>query len=290
MMFADRMLSLCQSKNSRLVVGLDPHWDLIPASFKAGFTDGQVANLISGYLNNVIDVTHDHAVAYKPQIAFFEQFGLSGLTALLDVLDHLHHLQCPVIMDAKRNDIGSTAAAYARTFFGDDLLPPAFPSDALTVNGYLGSDGIKPFLKQPERGIFVLVKTSNPSSGELQDQALAAGNTVAEGMADLLEQWNGDQLGEFGYGNVGAVVGATYPEHMRTLRQRMPHSLFLVPGYGAQGGSAEAVRAAFDGNGLGALINSSRGILFPPSFETSGFEAVREAAVEAKTDINRILA
>lgn len=289
MMFADRILSLCQSKNSRLVVGLDPHWDLIPESFKCGFNETQTAALLSGYMNNVIDVTHDHAVAYKPQIAFFEQFGLAGLTALKEVLDHLHHLQCPVIMDAKRNDIGSTAAAYARTFFGDKQLPAAFPSDALTVNGYLGADGIKPFLQKNENGIFVLVKTSNPSSGDLQDAAFADGTTVAERMADLLETWTGDQVGSFGYGNVGAVVGATYPKHMIALRRRMPRCLFLVPGYGAQGGSADAVKAAFDARGLGALINSSRGILFPGDFEAKGFEAVREAAVEAKTDINRIL-
>lgn len=290
MHFADRLIQRCHERNSRLVVGLDPHWDRIPASFKRGFAPDDYCGVISGFLTHVIDVTHEHAVAFKPQIAFFEQFGLAGMEALDKVLAHLRVRHCLVLMDGKRNDIGSTAAAYARAFFGQGDQPAGFPSDALTVNAYLGSDGIKPFLQSPNHGIFVLVKTSNPSSGEFQDMKFGSGASLSQTMAAAVRQWNEPTIGESGYGNVGAVIGATYPEHMAALRREMPCSLILVPGYGAQGGSAQAVKAAFNEDGLGALINSSRGILFPAEFEKTGFEAIREAACDAREDINRIVA
>ena len=240
-------------------------------------------------MTGVIDATMDQAVAYKPQIAFFEQFGLPGMEAFARILFELHAREAIVLTDGKRNDIGSTAAAYATAYFGSEKLPPAFPSHGLTVNGYLGGDGIKPFLANGEHGIFVLVKTSNPSSGELQDQKLASGTSVAEAMADMVFGWNEATLGESGYGNVGAVVGATYPEHMAALRKRMPRSLILVPGYGAQGGDEAAVRAAFNDDGLGALINSSRGIIFAPRAADRGFAAVGEAARTAREHINSLI-
>lgn len=284
MHFADRIIETCKTKESRLCVGLDPHWDRIPDSFKTG--EDIEATLVT-FFTGVIEATLTHAVCYKPQIAFFEQFGLAGLTAFKRLLEILHQAEAIVVTDAKRNDIGSTAAAYARAYFGDTA---AFPSHGLTVNGYLGGDGIHPFLTNTDHGIFVLVKTSNPSSGELQDVLLADGQSVAHRMARAVHTWNSNTLGDSGYGNGGAVIGATYPEHMHALRGLMPQSLILVPGYGAQGGDAAAVKAAFNTDGLGALINSSRGISFPPDLAQKGFKAVAEAAAAARTDINTIIA
>ena len=289
MHFADRLIETCRAKDSRLVVGLDPHWDQIPAGFKADFSSGTIEEIIVAYLTEAVDVTLEVACAYKPQIAFFEQFGLAGMRAFSRVLEHLRSRDAIVLTDAKRNDIGSTAAAYARAFFGDETLPAGFPSDALTVNGYLGSDGIAPFLKHPDHGIFVLVKTSNPSSGELQDMALEGGGSVAEQMARRVHDWNTPTLGATGYGNAGAVIGATYPDHMKRLRARMPQSLILVPGYGAQGGDEAAIRAAFNPDGLGALINSARGILFPTEVATRGFTAVAESARRAHRHIRSLV-
>lgn len=285
--FADRLLDRCRELNSRLVVGLDPHWDQIPAAEKS--PDLPPGTVAGQYMRKVVDATKDQAVAYKPQIAFFEQYGIPGLQALVDLLAHIRSLNIPVIMDGKRNDIGSTAAAYARAFFGDAQLPAAFPCDSLTVNGYLGFDGIQPFLSKPSHGIFVLVKTSNPSSGDFQDLTFKEGDTLAMRVAVKLHEWNQNNLGEAGYGLCGAVVGATYPEHMRTLRAMMPSSLILVPGYGAQGGDAEAVRSAFKADGYGALVNSARGICFPKNLAEKGMIAVTEAAESARCDIQEII-
>ncbi len=289
MHFADRVIDACREKNSRLVVGLDPHWSLLPEKHKARFGPDAVDEVIDSFLGGAIEACLPHAAAFKPQIAFFERFGLVGFRALTRVLARLRQAGAIVILDAKRNDIGSTAEAYAGAYFGDSAGPAAFPCDALTVNAYLGGDGVAPFLRQPRHGVFALVKTSNPSSGELQDLALADGGSVAAAMARLTATWCAPTVGASGYGNAGAVIGATYPDHMRALRGLMPRSLILVPGYGAQGGSDDAVRAAFDGEGYGALINSSRGILFPDDFEKDGFAAVARAADHAKQRVNRLI-
>ena len=204
-----------------------------------------------------------------------------------------------VITDGKRNDIGSTMEAYAaahmgRTAVGSALYHP-FGGDALTVNGYLGSDGIRPLLqvcREEDTGIFVLVKTSNPSSGELQDRLLGE-ETVYAYMGDMCEQWGTELPGQYGYSGVGAVVGATYPEQLAALRQRLPHTWFLVPGYGAQGGGARDVAGAFDANGLGAVINSSRGILCAWKKEGCAPEdyagAARREAIRMKEDIISVI-
>ena len=285
--FADRLVARIGERNSRLVVGLDPHWHLIPQSFKDRFPKGAVAQVLVEFILAAVDACAPYAAAFKPQVAFFEQFGVPGFEALTRILQTLREKNQLVIADAKRNDIGSTAQAYAQAYFGGPDQPPPFPADALTVNGYLGSDGIKPFLN-PEKGIFVLVKTSNPSSGELQDLTLSGGDTVAGNMARAVAQWNRESIGSSGYGNAGAVIGATYPEHMQRLRKHMPHSLILVPGYGAQGGAEAAVAAAFNPDGLGALINSSRGILFPADFAQNGFSALEHQAAKARKHINRL--
>jgi len=285
MHFADRIIDTCRAKDSRLVVGLDPHLDRFPRWFTAQYPADAVGQMIVDYFREVVDATLEVAVAYKPQIAFFEQLGPTGMQAFAAVLQHLRDKGALIITDAKRNDIHSTASAYARAFFGH-----GFPSDALTVNGYLGSDGIRPFLTDPANGIFVLVKTSNPSSGELQDMKLENGKSLAEEMADRVTAWNEATIGQSGYGNVGAVVGATYPDHMRHLRKRLPHSLILVPGYGAQGGDKAAISAAFASDGLGALINSARAILFPRDLEEGRFAAITEAARAAHREIRALSA
>lgn len=286
MNFADRIIEAGNQKASRLVVGLDPHWNMIPQSFKDQMGDVSPAEIVAAFMEEVVSVTIQDAVAYKPQIAFFEQFGSAGLQALDRVIDAIDAHQGIVLMDAKRGDIGSTAAAYARAFFGDDTLPAGFPSDALTINAYLGSDGVKPFIRQ-DKGIFILVKTSNPSSGELQDQKLQNDLTVSTHMARQVAAWNQETLGQSGYGNVGAVIGATYPEHMSQLRKELPQSLLLVPGYGAQGGAEAAVTAAFNPDQHGALINSSRGILFPK--EGGSFKGIAAAASAARKHIQSLL-
>ncbi len=287
--FADRLNAACLAKQSRLVVGLDPHWSLIPEEFKRARAQAGAGEIISGFLIRAVDACLEHAVAFKPQVAFFEEFGAAGFQALERVVQHLASKGALIIMDGKRNDIGSTAAAYARAYFGDGDGPGAFPSDALTVNAYTGEDGIRPFLQKPGKGIFVLVKTSNPSSGQFQDLKDAAGESLAEKIAGAVSDWNRQTLGGSGYGNVGAVVGATYPEHMRALRRLLPQSILLVPGYGAQGGSLDAVRAAFREDGLGAVINSSRGVLFPEDLRARGFPAIEDAARRARSEINRLL-
>ena len=287
--FADQLNAVCLAKKSRLVVGLDPHWNLIPPDFKIACSNAGTGEIISRFLIKTVDACLEHAAAFKPQIAFFEEFGVAGFEALAKVVRHLLAKQALIIMDGKRNDIGSTAAAYARAYFGDENGPGAFPSNALTVNAYTGEDGIRPFLRKPEKGIFVLVKTSNPSSGQFQDVENKDGESLAERVARTVAEWNRETLGSSGYGNVGAVVGATYPEHMRKLRRLLPQSVLLVPGYGAQGGSLEAVRAAFNQDGLGAVINSSRGILFPEDWPERGFSAIKDAAHRARTEINRLL-
>ncbi len=195
-------------------------------------------------------------------------YGWQGVRILERTISYAKQKGMFVITDGKRNDIGTTMQAYAKAHLGTTEIEgktvSAFDADALTVNGYLGTDGVKPLLdicKSSDKGIFVLVKTSNPSSGELQDRELDDGLTVYRTMGNMCENWGTADIGESGYSCVGAVVGATYPEQLGELRAALPHTFFLVPGYGAQGGGAKDVAPAFDENGLGAIINSSRGIM-----------------------------
>ena len=204
----------------------------------------------------------------KPQAAYYEMYGWQGVKALTETIAYAKEHGMFVITDGKRNDIGATMTAYAAAHLGttqvEDVVAEPFGADALTVNGYLGTDGIQPLLEvcgKEDKGIFVLVKTSNLSSGELQDRPLADGNTVYRAMGAMCEGWGEKLPGKYGYSGVGAVVGATYPAQLEELRAAMPHTFFLVPGYGAQGGAADDVAPGFDKNGLGAIVNSSRGIM-----------------------------
>lgn len=306
MNFADRLIAACQEKQSSLVVGMDPRWaslppDLQELAVKANGRTAQAAALAFHLFGRaIIDAVADVAVAIKPQFAFYEQYGPWGMHALSQTVEHAKSQGLLVIGDAKRGDIGSTAEAYAQAYLGglagDDEPNFSLGLDALTVNAYLGSDGVKPFLKaagQTGSGLFALVKTSNPSSGELQDQ-LVGGEPLYARLARQVATWGEQLVGEKGYSSLGAVVGATYPAEASALRKLMPRSIFLVPGYGAQGGTAADVVPAFNDDGLGAIVNSSRGIIFAyqksVEYGADRFaEAARVAAVAARDDINTAL-
>lgn len=270
----DRLIANIRDKQNPTVAGLDPKLDYIPAYIKAAAfekygknLEGAAAALLE-FNKGLIDALCDIVPAVKPQAAYYEMYGWYGVRTLAETIAYAREKGMFVITDAKRNDIGTTMEAYAKAHIGSTDIEgetvQAFGGDAVTVNGYLGTDGIKPLLeicKNDDKGIFVLVKTSNPSSGELQDRVLDDGMTVYRTMGKMCEGWGSEAMGESGYSSVGAVVGATYTEQLGELRAALPHTFFLVPGYGAQGGGAKDVAPAFDENGRGAIINSSRGIM-----------------------------
>ena len=270
----DRLIENIRAKQNPTVAGLDPKLDFIPGYIKEeafaahGKTLEGAAAALLAFNKGLIDALCDIVPAVKPQAAYYEMYGWQGVRTLCETIAYAREKGMFVITDAKRNDIGTTMEAYAKAHIGttdiDGVKADAFGTDALTVNGYLGTDGIKPLLEicnTQDKGIFVLVKTSNPSSGELQDRILDASVTVYRTMGNMCESWGADTMGKYGYSSVGAVVGATYPEQLGELRSVLKHTFFLVPGYGAQGGGAKDVAPAFDENGLGAIINSSRGIM-----------------------------
>lgn len=279
------------------VVGLDPRPDLLPpellkaAQKKYGSGMRALAEATYAFNCGILDAVCDIVPAVKPQSAFYEMLGHHGVAVLERTVKYAKKLGMYVIMDAKRGDIGSTAEAYSAAYLGKtDVFGKkcrAFTPDALTVNAYLGSDGIRPFLSDCKNGrmIFALVKTSNPSSGELQDRLLD-GTPVYRAMAELTNEWAKGLRKSHGYHALGIVAGATYPKELSELRKLLPHSIFLVPGYGAQGGTADDIVGAFDRDGLGAIVNSSRGILF--AYKKTGEDyktAARNAAINMKEDL-----
>ena len=271
----DRLIEGIVKMQNPTVAGLDPKLDYVPASIKEscfekyGKTlEGAAAALLE-FNKAIIDKIYDIVLpAIKPQAAYYEMYGWQGVKALCETIAYAKSKGMFVITDGKRNDIGTTMEAYATAHLGTTDVAgeeiDAFGADALTVNGYLGTDGIKPLAEicdKKDKGIFVLVKTSNPSSGELQDMKLENGSTVYAQMGSMCENWGESLMGKYGYSGVGAVVGATYPDQLAEMRAKAPHTFFLVPGYGAQGGGAQDAKNAFDKRGLGAIINSSRGIM-----------------------------
>ncbi|MDR1409965.1 MAG: orotidine-5'-phosphate decarboxylase [Oscillospiraceae bacterium] len=265
----DTLIRRIEETGNPIVAGLDPMLEYIPEHLKEeafarlGNTLEAAAAAVLEYNEALIDALADIVPAVKPQSAYYERFGWQGFRALAETIRYAKSKGMFVITDAKRNDIGSTMSAYAAAHLGSvDVNGTAivpFGADALTVNAYLGSDCVKPCL-ETGKDIFVLCKTSNPSSGELQDLPLN-GVALYAAMGDWCEKWGADSIGDYGYSNVGAVVGATYPAQLARLRERLPHTFFLVPGYGAQGGSAADIAGAFDKQGRGAIVNSSRAIL-----------------------------
>jgi orotidine-5'-phosphate decarboxylase len=288
--FAERVHARVRALGTRVCLGIDPRPQSHPSTHPERFAGdpAKTARGVVAYVRTVLDATHDLIACAKPQSAFFEAMGVPGVIALAQVLADLRERGIPAILDAKRGDIGSTAEAYARAYLADGV----FAADALTVNPYLGLDTLEPFLDAAlagDRGLFVLVKTSNPGSGDLQDVAGPDGRTVAERLADALtERAEALPPDADGYTALGAVVGATYPAHLAGLRARLPRSLLLVPGYGAQGGRGADVVGAFDAAGLGAVVNASRTLLYPTEGDDVGPEA-RRAATAMRDDLNRAL-
>lgn len=302
----NRLVDKIKKMEAPIVVGLDPMLGYVPgylldkAIKDQGETLEAAAEAVWEYNKGIVDAICDIVPAVKPQIAMYEQFGIPGLQVFKKTVDYCKSKGLVVIGDVKRGDIGSTSAAYAaghigRVQVGSKKLP-AFDEDFITVNPYLGTDGINPFVdvcQEEKKGLFILVKTSNPSSGEFQDQKID-GKPLYEIVGEHVAKWGEECMGDV-YSYVGAVVGATYPEMGKILRKIMPKTYILVPGYGAQGGSAKDLVPYFNEDGLGAIVNSSRGIIAAykqPAYEKYGQEgfadAARQAALDMKADINSI--
>ncbi len=289
--FADQLVGAVRRCRTPVLVGLDPRWESLPAVLR-GHRDGRdlaaVAEQYLAFCRGVIDVVAPLVPAVKPQAAFFEQLGPPGMAALAQVIAAARDRGLLVILDGKRNDIGSTASAYAEAYLGPSP-PSAWGADALTVSPYLGADSLEPFVElavQRQAGIFVLVKTSNPGGGMFQDLVGCDGRPLYQRVADVVQQLAARTRGTHGYGAVGAVVGATYPEQLASLLAAMPATWFLVPGYGAQGAGAGDVRDAFAQDGLGALVNNSRGIIFAyarPEYRSRTADGDWQQAVESAT-------
>ena len=324
----NKLIRKIQEKNAPIVVGLDPMLSYLPDGMlehqfaERGETLEAAAEAIWEFNKAIIDCTYDLIPAVKPQIAMYEQFGVPGLEVYRRTIEYCHEKELIVIGDVKRGDIGSTSAAYATAHLGQVKIGTKtfapFDEDFATVNPYLGSDGVRPFIdvcNTNDKGIFVLVKTSNPSSGEFQDRRIHSEASATEENAgashSACEEKNGTPLYEVvgrqvaawaeesmdgAYSNVGAVVGATYPEMGKTLRALMPHCFILVPGYGAQGGTAEDLKVFFNEDGLGAIVNSSRGIICAykeekyAAFGASAFaDAARAATLDMVADIRSVM-
>ena len=302
----NKLVDKIKKTNAPVVVGLDPMLSYVPehiqkkAFDELGETLEGAAEAIWQYNKGIIDTTYDLIPAVKPQIAMYEQFGVPGLQAFKKTVDYAKEKDLVVIGDVKRGDIGSTSAAYAVGHLGKVQVGSKkyslFDEDFATVNPYLGTDGIKPFVdvcKEENKGLFILVKTSNPSSGEFQDR-LIDGRPLYEWVGEQVAKWGEDHMGN-DYSYIGAVVGATYPEMGKVLRKVMPKSYILVPGYGAQGGTAEGLKPYFNEDGLGAIVNSSRGIICAykqdkyAKFGAENYaDASRQAVIDMIEDINSI--
>lgn len=304
MHFTDQLVDRIHRFENPTCVGLDPRLSQIPSFIqkkvikKWGKTAEAAAQALLIFNKGIVDAVADLVPALKLQIAFYEALGIEGLKVYLQTIEYAHKKGLLVIGDVKRSDIGSTAAAYAEGHLGSvDVFGkkiPGFKADAMTVMPYFGTEGIVPFTTVAQRdgkGLFVVVRSSNPSAEELQ--GVPVGDQLFDELvAGLVEGWGREHLGKSGFSLVGAVVGATYPEEARTLRQLMPHQLFLVPGYGAQGGNAKDVKPCFYANGTGAIVNSSRDIIF--AYEKAGqpgeayAEAAREAAIKMKKELAKM--
>lgn len=277
--FPDRLAEAVR-RHGPLCVGLDPRVEMLPVEFAGR----EPADAVEHFCLRVLELVRPYCGIVKPQAAFFELLGPAGFAALQAVQRRAKEMGFVTILDAKRGDIASTAQAYAEAAFG-----PVWNADALTVNPYLGADAVEPFLtvaRNAARGLFVLVRTSNPGGGLFQNR-LCDGRPLYQHVGEAVAEWNATRIGACGLGDVGAVVGATHPAELAELRAALPKVWFLIPGYGAQGGTAADVRAGYLPNGLGAVVNSSRGIVFPfrpndPDWESKVTDAARKAQAELK--------
>lgn len=296
-MIIDKLIDAIKRTDNPSVIGLDTCVDYLPDEMKAKcVTLDDAANYITKFNFDLVDALKDVVPAVKVQVAYYEMYGVAGMRAFKDTLAYARANGMIAIADIKRNDIGSTAAAYSRAYIGSTELAGGvkvtpFESDFVTVNGYLGSDGVKPFVadcEKNDKGIFVLVKTSNPASGELQDKKLGDKDTLYDAMADLVDDWGKNLVGKYGYSSVGAVVGATHKEQAEKIRAAHPHLFFLIPGYGAQGGKAEDLAVCFR-DGIGGIVNSSRGILCAYKKEQYAGLNYKDAALRAALDMQKDL-
>ncbi len=302
-MFIDSLIDAIKVKRSPIVVGLDPRLDLIPEGIREkhfrekGQNLKAVREIIVEFNKGIIDSTHDIVPAVKPQIAFYEQYGIEGMEAYMETCQYAREKGLLIIGDVKRGDIGSTSKAYSnahlgRVEVGEELIE-TFSVDSITINPYLGDDCIEEFVKDVikyNKGVFILVKTSNPGSGQLQD-LIVEGRSIYEAVALIVDKWSKRCIGKSGYSSIGAVVGANYPQQGMKLRELMPKSYILVPGYGAQGGTAQDVIHSFNNDGLGAIVNSSRAILYAyrNNEDCSYGDAAREETIKMRDGINEAL-
>lgn len=300
--FADKLLIAIDEKRSCVCVGIDPNFAKLPdavagpAERREGASPRQVIDAFYTFILGVLDATAEHAACVKFQSAYFEQYHAEGIEAYYSLIAEAKAKGLLVIGDVKRGDIGATSEAYAAAHLqpitadagGGDAQTP----DAITVNPMLGLDTLEPFAEMAGRvgkGLFVLVRTSNPGSAQLQDAMLADSRTWSEALAERLDVLAGEYVGERGYSAIGAVVGATQPHTMASLRKRLPRSIFLLPGYGVQGATAEMTRAAFDENGRGAIVSASRSVLYPEPRQGEDWKsAIARAAGEMKAELKRL--
>lgn len=266
----DRLIDKIKQTNNPTVMGLDPRYEILPECIKEKYEENLegASKAILEFNKALIDATYDIIPAIKPQIAFYEMYGLPGMKAFEETCKYAREKEMFVIADIKRGDIGTTAQAYSNAFLGKtkigNIEQSIYDVDFVTLNPYMGTDSIRPFIedcKKYNKGAFVLVKTSNQSSGELQDLKLESREEVYIKVAKLVEKWGNDLIGEYGYSSISAVVGATYPKQLQKLRNIAQHTFFLIPGYGAQGGKAEDIALGFDKDKVGGIVNSSRGLM-----------------------------
>lgn len=302
----DILIEKIKETGNPTVMGLDPRYEMLPECVTSKYPktlDG-VAKAIIEYNKALIDATYDIIPAIKPQIAFYEMFGIPGMEAFEETCKYAKEKGMVVIADIKRGDIGSTAAGYSNAYLGKtkigDIEQSIFDVDFVTVNPYMGTDCVKPFIedcKKYNKGLFILVKTSNPSSGELQDLKLESGDEVYTNVAKLVEKWGEELRGEYNYSSIAAVVGATYPKQLEDIRKTAPHTFFLIPGYGAQGGKPEDIALGFDQEGLGGIVNASRSLMcayksdrWKNEFEEKDYaKATRAEAIRMKEELNSVI-
>lgn len=303
----DNLINKIKQMNNPTVIGLDPRYDILPESIKNKYPQ-TIEGACEGFLEfnkGLIDATCDIIPAVKPQIAFYEMLGIEGMKVFKETCEYAKSKGMIVIADMKRGDIGTTAQAYSNAAIGKTAIGEInhniFDVEFVTVNPYLGTDGVKPFIEDCAKygkGIFVLVKTSNKSSGELQDLKTEDGEEIYKKVAKLVNEWGKELVGENGYSSISSVVGATYPKQLQELREIMPHSYFLIPGYGAQGGKAEDIALGFDKNGLGGIVNASRSLMcayksdtWKDKFTEEQYkEATRAEAIRMRDELNTAIA
>jgi len=309
-MIIDKLIDRIIETGNPTVVGLDPRMSFIPEYIKKecfekfGETPKAIAESFFMFNKEIIDATYDLIPAVKPQVAMYEMLGVDGFESYIKTIKYAKEKGLVIIGDIKRGDIASTAENYSdghigRVKAGENEFE-IYHEDFITINPYMGQDSVEPYFgncKEYEKGLFVLVKTSNKGSGQLQDLKVEGGKTIYETVGGLVSEWGEGLIGKHGYSSIGAVVGATHPEQAKKLRELMPHTFFLVPGYGAQGGTAEDLSVCFDKNGLGAIVNSSRGIIaahqnakYKDKYSEKDFaQAAREAVIDMKEDLNRCI-